>query len=82
MENKIKIEKCFCGKKPTLSHQIHCDGESEYWNEQYVECPCGLRGKSFDTNHTAIGLVEASAINWWNEFILKHKTKITEGGVK
>lgn len=72
MEN-IKLQRCFCGKQPTIAHQIHCDGETEYWFENYAECSCGLRGKSFDNRHTPIGEVKASAANWWNEFIEKHK---------
>ena len=70
---KVKLNRCFCGKKPTMGYQIHCDGEGEYWNEAFVQCSCGLRGKSFDTEHTAIGMTEISAANWWNEFVEKYK---------
>lgn len=74
MENKL--HKCFCGKRPQLNQQIHCDGQTEYWSESYVECSCGLRGKSFDTNHTEIGQADVKAAEWWNKFIDKYKFKL------
>lgn len=76
----IKIHSCLCGKSPQLVTENHRHGHNDYSEAAFVECDCGLKGKTFyisgeyhylDSRFARKIITKNDAIIWWNNIMTK-----------